>query len=460
MANPIKIKLDTSQYKSPTQDDITSAKRFILQRNDYARLLESKIDDILEEAAVSIVTICYRYNVEPTKFTISSQYNEQMMDEISAVMDELEEECLELIYDYSSSVLDESKKDRKEALLLWLASLGRGNRNFQDTLDGYLYKTMKDWEAAIAALRYADVKLPDAITKIKTNLHTIYTMPEVTAAFHDAEDFNATYIRSRGVNAGAVGLSNNGSTNVTNMAKITLQMAWMRELGIDYKEDGAVGYYVFRGSSYPCSLCDDAVGLHPLTDMSFFPPLHPHCCCGVFPIYRNEVLPVEENEKEQNRNNALSDEEDLYETVETDRGQVRIHQEHGKNERKENIEIATYLANKYGYSIDLLPIIEGEKSADSYNRTLGIKQEYKVNATPSKSSIDNLIRGAKKQADSIVLKLDSDISFGDLQHAMVNRLKRAENITDITLIKGEKDVTYTKEQMLNPSFKIQSGDFN
>lgn len=459
MANPIKIKLDTSQYKSPTQDDITSAKRFILQRNDYARLLESKIDDILEEAAVNIVTICYKYNVEPTDFTISSQYNEQMMDEISAVMDELEEECLELIYDYSSSMLDESKKDRKEALLLWLASLGRGNRNFQDTLDGYLYKTMKDWEAAIAALRYADVKLPDAITKIKTNLHTIYTMPEVTAAFRDAEDFNATYIRSRGVNAGAVGLSNNGSTNVTNMAKITLQMAWMRELGNDYKEDGAVGYCVFRGSSYPCDLCDDACGFHPLTDMSFFPPLHPHCCCGVIPIYRNEVLPVEENENEQDRNNAMSDDEDLYETVETDRGQVRIHQEHGKNERKENVEIATYLANKYGYSIDLLPIIDGKKSADSYNNTLDKKQEYKVNTAATKNSIDRLIRDARKQADSIIIRLDSEMSFMDLRDAITDRLRRAENITDITLIQSGKDVTYTRKQMLSDLFKIQPEDF-
>lgn len=155
----------------------------------------------------------------------------------------------------------------------------------------------------------------------------------------------------------------------------------------------------------------------------------------------------------------MSDDEDLYETVETDRGQVRIHQEHGKNERKENVEIATYLANKYGYSIDLLPIIDGKKSADSYNNTLDKKQEYKVNTAATKNSIDRLIRDARKQADSIIIRLDSEMSFMDLRDAITDRLRRAENITDITLIQSGKDVTYTRKQMLSDLFKIQPEDF-
>lgn len=301
MSNSIKIKLDTSQYKPPTQEDITSAKQFILRRNDYARILGDKVDDLLEDAAARIVTICYKYNISPKEFEISSRYNEPMMEEISTVMDELEEDIITLTYDYSSQVLDDSQKDRKTALLLWIASLGRGNRNFQDTLDGYLYKTMKDWEAAIAALRYANVQVAEAITKIKTNLHTIYTMPEVTTAFKDAEEFNATYIKSRGVNKGAVGLSNNGSTNVTNMAKLTLQMAWMREQGIEFDESGAEGYYVLRGSSYPCDLCDSMVGFHKMEDIDGYPPYHGHCCCYVIPIFPAETKVEETTSSTQDR---------------------------------------------------------------------------------------------------------------------------------------------------------------
>lgn len=277
------IKLDTKKYQAPSQQDIDAAKQFILQREENARMLEDKIDELLADAAEKIVIICYRYDVDPQKLYIASGFNEQMMNEIAEVMDELEEEILALMQEYATR----STKDRGRinALLLWMASLGRGNRNLRDTLEGYLYKFMKDLEAAIAALRFADATMADAVTKVKTNLHTIYTMPEVMAAFKNASEFAATYIQSRGVQKGGVGLSNNGSTNVTNMARLTLQMVWMRSRRLEMEEDGAAGFYVLRGSNYPCDYCDSKVGFHPMTDIDYFPPFHGHCCCYVVPIF-------------------------------------------------------------------------------------------------------------------------------------------------------------------------------
>lgn len=284
MADSIRIKLDTSKYAVPTQDDILAAKRFVLRREEYARLLQSRIDEILSEAAEKVVKICYRYDIDPKNIYFSSAFNEKMMDEISDVMNEADDEIIDLIFEYSTRVTND--KDRISALLLWMATLGRGNRNLQDTLDGYLYKTMKDWEAAIAALRFANVSLADAVTKIKTHLHTIYTMPEVLAAFRKSSEFTATYIRNKGVQQGGVGLSNNGSTNVTNMARITLQMVWMRSQAMDFNENGAAGYYQLRGSNYPCSVCDDETGFYTnIEDLYSKPYPHPHCMCYRIPIY-------------------------------------------------------------------------------------------------------------------------------------------------------------------------------
>lgn len=277
------IKLDTKKYQAPSQQDIDAAKQFILQREENARMLEDKIDELLADAAEKIVIICYRYDVDPQKLYIASGFNEQMMNEIAEVMDELEEEILALMQEYATRSTKD--RDRINALLLWMASLGRGNRNLRDTLEGYLYKFMKDLEAAIAALRFADATMADAVTKVKTNLHTIYTMPEVMAAFKNASEFAATYIQSRGVQKGGVGLSNNGSTNVTNMARLTLQMVWMRSRRLEMEEDGVAGFYVLRGSNYPCDYCDSKVGFHPMTDIDYFPPFHGHCCCYVVPIF-------------------------------------------------------------------------------------------------------------------------------------------------------------------------------
>lgn len=288
MAGNIKINIDTSLYRMPTQNDIAEAKDYILKREENARILESKIDDLLADAAERITVICYKYQFNEKRFTIARGFNEQMMDEIAEVMDKLEADIMSLVYDYSLSVTDDEK--HRNALAAWIALLGRGNRNFQDTLDGYLYKFMKDMEAAIAALRYANISMADAITKLKSNLHSIYTLPEVIAAFKESGKFNATFIRSKGIQPGGVGLSNNGSTNVTNMAKITLQMAWMREQGMEFEEKGAVGYWQGRGSLYNCDVCDEETGFHPdIAEIYEKSYPHPHCQCWRVPVFTKDV---------------------------------------------------------------------------------------------------------------------------------------------------------------------------
>ena len=148
-----------------------------------------------------------------------------------------------------------------------------------------------------------------------------------------------------------------------------------------------------------------------------------------------------------------------YTTIPTKRGKVRIHSGHGKKERKENIEIATYLANKHEYVIDLLDNPNNTTSADSYNHTLKIEQEYKVNRTSTKNSIDTLIRDAKRQADNIVLRIDSDIPLGILRDGITDRVRRAKNIETITVIINGKDITYSRDEILKNGFKIKQEDF-
>ena len=69
----------------------------------------------------------------------------------------------------------------------------------------------------------------------------------------------------------------------------------------------------------------------------------------------------------------LGDEAD-YTIIPTKKGVLRIHSGHGKKERDENIRIGKYLVEKYGYEIDLVDNPSKKKSADSYNKTLGLIQ--------------------------------------------------------------------------------------
>lgn len=151
--------------------------------------------------------------------------------------------------------------------------------------------------------------------------------------------------------------------------------------------------------------------------------------------------------------------EEGYTVEPTKRGRVRVHSKHGKGEKRENINIATYFAEKYGYEIDLIPKPDNHTEADAFNRTLKRKEEYKVNSTASINSIDMALRKAKDQADHIVLSIQSDISLGDLSNAINGRVKRAANIQTITIIRDGLDVTYSRDVMVSDGFKIQQEDF-
>ena len=176
----------------------------------------------------------------------------------------------------------------------------------------------------------------------------------------------------------------------------------------------------------------------------------------VFPKH-HPYYDVSQREREAVRD-ALHPGEKEYMVVPTTAGQLRIHSGHGKGERKENIRVGSYFANKYGSEIDLLDNPDGVKSADSYNRTLGYEEEYKVSQTPSKNSIDRLIRDAKNQADHIVLWIDSDISIEDLSAALRSRVRRSDNIRTITIVINGKDVSLTRAEIVSEGFKIRLAD--
>lgn len=144
----------------------------------------------------------------------------------------------------------------------------------------------------------------------------------------------------------------------------------------------------------------------------------------------------------------------VYIEIPTTNGKVRYHILHGEIERVDNLKIAKYFAERHGHHIDLLPIDNRRTSADVYNHTLGIKQEYKVNRKPTKSAIDNEIRSAKKQADNIVILTLSDIAANTLRDGIQDRVRRSATIQTITIIWHGQDKTYSREQIIRKDFSL------
>lgn len=162
--------------------------------------------------------------------------------------------------------------------------------------------------------------------------------------------------------------------------------------------------------------------------------------------------------KKMRTNSPTEQSNDGYTPIPTKRGSVRIHSEHGDNEAIPNKAIATYLAEKYNQDIDLLPNINNEKSADSYNKTRGIFQEYKENNKPTKSAIDNELRSAASQAKHIVININSDIDFTDLTRGVKGRVSQS-SIEELIIIRNGKDLVLSRNQILSRGFQIQQEDF-
>ena len=183
---------------------------------------------------------------------------------------------------------------------------------------------------------------------------------------------------------------------------------------------------------------------NPGTDGKLFSDKHPY----VTNAYPGAKEAVEKFLKEQSH----------YQKLPVRKGRLRIHEGHGKNEKAENIRIGTYLAEKHGYAIDLLDNPNDAKSADSYNWTLGVEQEYKLNNTATKNSIDNLLRSAARQAGDIVLWIEADISYEDLAAALRSRVRRNENIQSVTIIRDGKDIRLSRNDIISEGFKIRPAD--
>lgn len=279
----------------PTLQNILEAKKFIRARISAANALGNLVDNILVEAAGEIAEICLKYNIPAKSFTIRANIN--MCKEVFLVLDRIEGEILDLMESYS--LMAAKDDERRNALFLYMAALGKNKMNLQDMLDGYLFRYLYDLEALIAAnkLQMEDNKalsIASVIAKIKAVQHSVYTSPEVKTAMSvkNINAMQAAYIRTRGVHKddtglSTVGVSNSNTNNVVNMAKNTLSMVWMKNLELDFSEDKRmVGYYVMRGSSYPCTLCDSEVGFHPMKDIGHLPQYHAHCACIAIPIFK------------------------------------------------------------------------------------------------------------------------------------------------------------------------------
>lgn len=131
-------------------------------------------------------------------------------------------------------------------------------------------------------------------------------------------------------------------------------------------------------------------------------------------------------------------------------GYVEMHVSHSSHETARNIETAIVLA-KLGFKVRLLPVDNTPhvKNPDAYLIDEDIIIEFKHNSTPTASAIENEVRDAKKQADYILIHVQSVLSKDNLIKGLRRHIHRAINVNQVWLIFEEKLYRFTPTEVRN-----------
>lgn len=294
MAKNLTIKLDTSQYQEPTQQQLKDAKDFILKRVDAANEMRNVAGDMIIDAAAAVAAIAFWHDISGEDFVFDSEVDSEMMSEVGAVMNDLEEELYLLLEEKATA----PAKDNGTKLLLigLLLALGHKNLGIRGTLHQYLWRTLRQTEAIIAAAKSQGKSQAETIALVRSGIANPMTVQILNSAYKTAGQYRAPFINSRGRATYSDGSPNvqgvpvSGLQAVQNVVGNAIDILWTRYDLLQMKEVGAIGYYQFRGSNYPCNVCDDEVGFHEFGDLLNDDYPHPHCCCGRIPIYRKEEI--------------------------------------------------------------------------------------------------------------------------------------------------------------------------
>lgn len=259
----------------PTIEEINSAKDYLLLRLKAERMAVSSLDTALLSAARRIVEISRRYNIPPESFRFSADPNLQR--EVRAILSMLREVLYERIEE-----LDTFEDEEDNNFVAPILTEEDHGKTFKQRLAEYVSRWGYELEATIAAAGLEGVKDTKAIeSSVKEYLEHPYDNPWIKAHMGEGNAVRLDNIPHYGKGKAIASRAAIALLLTTIVAKGWMQN-WARLNG------GKRYYFVFRGSSYPCEICDFQCSFpHDAKDTSGLPPYHAHCCCYV--VYTDDL---------------------------------------------------------------------------------------------------------------------------------------------------------------------------
>lgn len=248
----------------PKESDIEAAKTYLRQRLEAERSMSVNLEAVMREAAKQIVEICYSANINPQTFRYADLPLRVQWD-IDAVIEWLKEQ----IEDYFETLAIADHEENRNTILPLVLGENHG-QTFDERLTDYVGKYKDELMLLIGAGLFLGIAKSTLAKSIGENLRHPYANQLLAEGIGESISYGR-------------GKSNSMYNAINGLTRYGIAQGWMKNQYINNRKDGCLGWYVQRGSHFPCELCDSCVGFH--TDESELPPFHNSCCCIAIPVY-------------------------------------------------------------------------------------------------------------------------------------------------------------------------------
>lgn len=269
---------------------IAKAKKYLNNVVDEMAQSENDMRDELRETIRDIINTSFAFGIINKSFQFkNSRALENKIDEI------LETYCSSVnqiitARSLTAKTLSEKKNDDNVSDDLIVAFIGRkiAEETMQDRLKRYSIQLKKQIEAYISAGYAKGWKQEKILSEYMKWINTPLISPLLLQAYRDSA-FASELIRSKGITYGT-GNYTSVLANAKRLEQDSIFQAYNYADNIIWsKRDNIIGWASYRGSNYPCSLCDAEVGIIKPLSRPFY-QYHSRCVCIAIPIYREDIV--------------------------------------------------------------------------------------------------------------------------------------------------------------------------
>ena len=239
---------------------------------------EYNINKIIKKRALEIISTSLLFKSNNFTFSSNKIIKKKIDDIINKLRDDIYASIYEMAEKAAKTACEKENYEYDEKVLLAFLSLKIGNNTLNERISYYISNFKTEIEAYISIGMIKGLKSLNILNLWDLNKRKPFESDDIKKNIGKlaAKGFSKFHYFGKGIESSSfLGLKEIETNNTYQAYNYILVTIW--------HDKGIKGWYSERGSSYPCPICDDEVGIiHPITE--YFFGYHLRCCCIMVPM--------------------------------------------------------------------------------------------------------------------------------------------------------------------------------